>query len=338
MVTKPTVFILGAGASEPYGYPSGKKLVQEIIDGLQDRNELFQLCEGLEFYKQEIDKFCNALRLSGDFSIDSFLERNTEFIELGKVVIGLTLFKKENPNTLSSGGKDMWYGDLVNELKTPSKNDFLPKVSVLTFNYDRSFDHYLFTSIKHSYWGLSDNECASLVKSVPIIHLHGQIGKLPWQDTNGAGRPYNNTLKELEIIKKSMSQNGILMNGQIVSSAKHYIKKEISGQIKIIHERELDSDPGFSEAHRLLTKAEKIYFLGFGYNDENLRRLRIKNLSKDIEIEIPEGKSVTSRIIEGTSFGIGEVKRKHIQSFSNKKIDLFAYKVLQFIKERVDFD
>ena len=34
MIDKQTVFILGAGASAPYGYPTGKQLRQQIIDNL----------------------------------------------------------------------------------------------------------------------------------------------------------------------------------------------------------------------------------------------------------------------------------------------------------------
>ena len=32
MITKPTVFILGAGASKPYGYPTGDGLKDFIVD------------------------------------------------------------------------------------------------------------------------------------------------------------------------------------------------------------------------------------------------------------------------------------------------------------------
>lgn len=36
MFNTPTLFILGAGASAPYGYPIGKKLIQDIIDDMED--------------------------------------------------------------------------------------------------------------------------------------------------------------------------------------------------------------------------------------------------------------------------------------------------------------
>jgi hypothetical protein len=39
MIRKPTVFILGAGASEPYGFPIGRELVAQAIRLLQTQNE-----------------------------------------------------------------------------------------------------------------------------------------------------------------------------------------------------------------------------------------------------------------------------------------------------------
>ena len=175
MITKPTVFILGAGASIPYNYPSGKELVSQLISELSNKQLLFQLCSKLEFKTEEINNFSNALKFSGDYSIDAFLERNSEFMKLGKMVITLKLIASENTGILFSGGKDKWYGDLVNELKSPALSDFKNEVSFLTFNYDRSFDHYLFVAINNSY-GISDRECAEVVNTIPIIHLHGQIG------------------------------------------------------------------------------------------------------------------------------------------------------------------
>ena len=39
MIRKPTVLILGAGASKPYRFPSGERLVRLIIDGLGDPSQ-----------------------------------------------------------------------------------------------------------------------------------------------------------------------------------------------------------------------------------------------------------------------------------------------------------
>lgn len=343
MIKKPTVFILGAGASEPYNYPSGQGLVDILKFELSDENKhrsLFQLCLGLgEFKEAEIIDFAKQLKLSDDDNIDAFLERNQDFVKLGKVAITLILIEREDTNALFSEAKDKWYRDLVNKLKSNSPSNFKNNVAFLTFNYDRSFEHYLFVSIKHSY-PISDKECAEMVKTIPIIHLHGHIGKLPWQtNDNEKGRPYNWNLSALDTIRKcSDPQTDYKMYAIDCSKAKHDIFR-ISEQIKIIYEAGLDDDTDFKNAHRLLSKAYRIYFLGFGYNDDNLRRLKIGDLS-DIEVKTPTSLSVTSRIIDGSSYGIGEAKRKHINSVTIGRINLSNknYKVLEFLKERVDFE
>jgi hypothetical protein len=48
--------------------------------------------------------------------------------------------------------------------------------------------------------------------------------------------------------------------------------QERAKQIKIIHET-VDDEPQFHEAHRLLAQAERVCFVGFGYDATNLRRL-----------------------------------------------------------------
>lgn len=329
MIKKSTVFILGAGASIPYGYPSGETLVTETVNELLSQGTLFEICRKLDFTEQQIINFAKALSRSGDKSIDAFLERNSAFIKLGKVVITLKLIEKEDEKYLFSPGDDKWYGDLVNELKSSSVDGFDNNVSFLTFNYDRSFDHYLFVSIKNSYEELKyDKQCAEIVNNIPIIHLHGQIGKLPWQANEGIGRQYSNSFKEIEVIKRILSVNEAYYSRDELTEARSYILK-VSEQIKIIYEKELDRDSGFQDAKNLLDKSNNIYFLGFGYHDDNLRRLNISEISPSIK-----------RNIDGTSYGLGAAKRKHVKFVSNGKISLSDknYKVVEFLKERVDFE
>jgi hypothetical protein len=45
-----------------------------------------------------------------------------------------------------------------------------------------------------------------------------------------------------------------------------------SGDIKIIHES-IENEPQFAEAHRLIRNAERVCFLGFGYDQKNVERL-----------------------------------------------------------------
>lgn len=330
MIKKPTVFILGAGASIPYGYPSGETLVNEIISELSNKGPLFELCRELGFNESEIKEFSETLSYSGDKSIDAFLERNPKHLKLGKIAITLKLIEKEDENSLFSSGRDRWYGDLVNKLKSPSVDTFVNNVSFLTFNYDRSFDHYLFISIMNSYEEIKDpKQCAKIVNKIPLIHLHGNIGKLPWQESDDIERSYGRNFSKLDLLKRSIATSAL--QSIKISEARHAIH-DISNQIKIIHEKDLDKDIGFQEAKKLLTNANNIYFLGFGYHDDNLGRLNISELSAAIK-----------RNIDGTTYDLGTAKKNHIKDITKGKINLFDInnidsKIIEFLKERVDFE
>ena len=333
MFKSPTVFILGAGASAPYGYPFGRKLVDKLISELSNKNgSHFMLCLGLEFREAHILDFAKQLKLSDDDNIDAFLERIPDFVKLGKVAIALSLIEKENVNAFYTDGKDKWYRTLVNELKSSSPSNFENKVAFLTFNYDRSFDHYLFDSIRGCFHkAISDKECAEMVKTMPIIHLHGHIGKLKWQaNDNEKGRPYDWHFRSLDNIRRYMNRE---TEGIVSAEARQDVFR-ISEQIKIISEAEAGDDTDFKEAHRLLSEAHKIYFLGFGYHDDNLRRLKIADLSNSVEVK---DNVIVSRIIAGTAYDIGEARRNHIKSLTKGKINLSKSKILEFLKEEVDF-
>ncbi len=66
--------------------------------------------------------------------------------------------------------------------------------------------------------------------------------------------------------------------------------------IKIIHEG-IENDPEFTEALELLMAAENIYFLGFGFNETNLKRLRIESLCQP---------NVPQKVVCGTSHGLSQ--------------------------------
>ncbi|MBW1814117.1 MAG: hypothetical protein JRJ39_10750 [Deltaproteobacteria bacterium] len=337
MIKQQTVFILGAGASMPYDYPSGQKLVDEIKKDLLAEGSLFKLCVRLNFNKSQIRDFAQKLKYSDPKSINAFLERQDDiiFIDLGKVLITLALIEKEIEDNLFSPGNEKWYQDVVDKIKPSSLSEFNNSddhgnkiVSFLTFNYDRSFDHYLYQSIKNSYPELEDyRKCAEIVNSIPIIHLHGQIGKLPWQTNDSTGRPYTKDFDSLKFIKDSLSPRNPYHESDLAS--KRHDILNISEQIKIIHEKKLDSDIELQKAHKLLDKANNIYFLGFGYNDDNLRRLKISEISPKIK-----------RNIDGTSHGIGAAKKEHIKKVTNDKINLpeKEFKIVEFLKEKVNFE
>jgi hypothetical protein len=166
------------------------------------------------------------------------------------------LIRKEQSFKLWEANPANWLGYIFNQMRAPFDDFGKNNVSFITFNYDRSVDHFLFNSLRASY-GRAPEECAQVMSGIPIIHLHGRLGYLPWQRAE-EGRAYSTEVdwRSLEICTK---------------------------EIKVVHENiEGERDRDFERARRLLQNAFRIYFLGFGYGAPNLERLQIGNLNNGI--------------------------------------------------------
>ena len=296
MIETPTVFILGAGASIPYGYPSGEKLREEICHELEDPSHPYgRMLKRQGFSEKDILKFRHNFFYSGKSSIDAFLEHNNEFIDIGKLVIARSLIPHENLDSLFQKGDNKWYDYFYNRFDTSFDEFDTNKFGVITFNYDRSFEQFLFTALKNSY-NKSDKECSDLLEKIPIIHVHGKLDDLDWQ--NPDGRPYEVNLESDELLKRS------------------------ADCIKIIHEDIKDSK-SFEDAHKLLDRTEKIYFLGFGYNKKNLERLKISDY--------------LDKIIQGTSLGLESAENAYARNLFENRINLYNYDTLGFLRTYFEF-
>lgn len=304
MITKPTVLVLGAGASQPYRYPTGKELIQNIISNIEVNSSLVHRLLVFSGYNYtDLRTFKTFLSRSSQPSIDAFLERHQAFVDVGKLAITAALSEKENIDYLYDD-RDNWYQHLFQAMDGTLIDDFKRnKLSVVTFNYDRSLDTFLFESLKHSHF-IKDGSAAEAVLSIPIIHLHGQLGSLSWQN-NEFYRAYGNNV-DLNNLKKS------------------------STSIKIIYETSFDKDENFIKAKKLIGEAEQIYFLGFGYHPDNLHRLGILGMNTD------------NKIIYGTAYGKTNREVTNIMETSSNKIDLRQPKaqyasILDFMRENISF-
>jgi len=102
MIKNKTVLVLGAGASMPYGFPSGQGLVDIICDSNNNFKKL--VAEGAVVGENNVSTFIRALREADPESIDVFLANNPEFEKVGKSAIAATLLPRENEWEL----KDKW--------------------------------------------------------------------------------------------------------------------------------------------------------------------------------------------------------------------------------------
>jgi hypothetical protein len=136
---------------------------------------------------------------------------------------------------------------------------------------------------------------AAVLSTIPIIHLHGSLGPLPWQHRHG--RDY-----DVEIDTRLL--------------------KVATDSLKIIHEDITDGrDADFRRAKELLSQAEQIRFMGFGYNRINMERLGLANLPRGIAM--------------GTTQGIGNSELRSIATAVDDRIHFFPADCLEMVREQL---
>ena len=250
MIRFPTVLVIGAGSSIPYGFPSGKALRDTICSPGFDLSiaNLHGRSKAIDFVKSFRDSHIN--------SIDAFLSRRPEFVEIGKLAIARIICKAENPYIFQTPIDDDWYSLLWNKIVSDihSIEDLNKNViKVVTFNYDRSLEYFLHTSIMNTF-NVAYVTAFDALKHIPIVHFYGQLGELSsGYSTNGL--PYNHDHDEDFFYKASTG-------------------------IKIIPETRKDEEVS-KTISEWFVKARNIFFLGFGFDNLNIERLGLKETLKN---------------------------------------------------------
>jgi hypothetical protein len=290
------VLILGAGASKPYGFPVGPELVRDIVamPNASDIGAFTQNSNG-RWTKDDVIAFSIALDESRWISIDRFLQRRPDLQEIGKALIAFNILKCEHPGALGPHEKfSRWYQYLYNELLRPDiANDFGKNpLSIITYNYDRSLEYYFWSALRQGF-GLSPEEALRISGTIPIVHVHGSLGQLPPADGGrkyggGAGTFFLEAAKDLHIVSDDIKASGVL-----------------------------------ERCRDLLAGANRVVFLGFGFDPVNLDRL---------DLFVPGG----PREFYGTSLGMtnSEVNTGVDQYFAthNSGISLSAVDCLDFLR------
>jgi hypothetical protein len=200
--------------------------------------------------QHQIERFVYALERSASPSVDFFLENRKEFEEIGKLAIAATLIPCEKYEAFQPTDRPRWYETLFHFMVEGGRFED-NHLSVITFNYDRSLEAFLFQSLKNLY-GLDDETAEEQLRKIPIIHLYGSLGdRLTWE---GPARGYGPELKE------------------------NWVTEAAKG-IKIVHEVK-PTGGDFENALKLLKSAVEVIFLGFGFHPINVQRLRLKEAAQ----------------------------------------------------------
>jgi hypothetical protein len=303
VIVKPTVLVLGAGASYPYGFPTGPQLQQKIIEKISTQEFSNTYSSLYRFSPETIIKFKTNYPAAKVQSIDSFLQTQPKYAKIAKYVMAEILIPCEDERNFDEGfssslvGND-WCSYLLNHMVGPDKESFgNNKLVVLTFNYDRSFEWYCAHRLR-ARWDLSTPlDALDYVKKIPILHIHGTLGGMLW---DYEGRLYEPSLHFGDPVK-------------------------VSEMIRTIHDAD-DDNTTYTDAFMYLENAARIIFLGFGYWPDNLRKMGVSRLTKNKQIfgsayKLNEREKIVARDILGHHVEWGH------QDWNN----------LQFLQEMITF-
>ncbi|MBN2132602.1 MAG: hypothetical protein JW741_24080 [Sedimentisphaerales bacterium] len=275
MIEKRAVFVLGAGASRPYGFPDARGLRAQIVDHFVDQWEQYtreslsgESGKRVTFEKnrakQDAQEFISTFDKSSTESIDLFLSRNPKLEEIGKKAICVSILGAENRSKFREQVEKPehdWYfylySKLARELIGP--NDFREfsknNIVFVTFNYDRSLEHFLFTSLLHSFEDAHPDAVNEQMLRIPIIHVYGQAGGLDWQQAESKVK-YGPRIGDLARVNLP----------------------EVIKDLYVVHEGR--TNPALQRAREEIANAQRIFFLGFGYAKENLEALGFPDVLK----------------------------------------------------------
>ena len=302
MITRPTVLILGAGASKAFGLPLGVELRNYIIEGLtpKDRGaapgELAKILQTLEFDDTLIKGFRKEFNDSNLDSIDDFLRQKREYGHVARVSIAWCISKHENAQRLDSNHSGKWYHFLWQRLAQANRL-FDNSLCILTYNYDRAFEEFLFRSYQNSSPSThTGQDIANEVMALPIIHLHGSLGPLPWQNAD-INFPFGH------------QPSGVLE-----------YKVMADNYVRLAHDRPSDLATSVVDAKLYLERAATIGFLGFAYHETHLPLLDIPNVAPKASIV-------------GTAWGLGQGKMGQVKQLIGVDAKLSNVKCLELLKD-----
>lgn len=259
MIRKRTVFVLGAGASVPYGFSTGIKLLEKArgttIDNLMG-NAARQLTP---VAKRD---FSQALEDNMLSSIDAMLEHRQDLWPVGKRVMAALLYAEEK--SARPPADDDWmslvFENMASNAATAEQFAQNP-VTFVTFNYDRYLEYRFIRGLTARY-RIDDRAAWEALKGLGFIHVHGSLGDLPAQ------RPQETRLGEVVPLGAPESDE-VYTLGLALPLAEN--------SIRIVHDAAVG--PAYEAARAALTNAEQAIFLRFGFGRENVARLQTSSIN-----------------------------------------------------------
>jgi hypothetical protein len=334
MISLPTVFIVGAGASAEFGLPTGGAIKEQIARSLNFRRDADgQFLGDSNFHKLLGDRFQGNLDLytNGGIelsetmepfeSIDEALQwfsSRPEVVTLGKACIvrhilaaerRSVLFHSTTPElTPNKSYPEAWASHLlsmaIGSFKREETEAIFSRLKIINFNYDRTIEHFLFSTLVVQF-RLAREEAQRAIANLKIIRPYGVVGPLSWQVANASVA----VAFGADLARDHDRLFGLVNNI-------YTFTEQASGLVK-------------STIEEAINGAAVIVVLGFGFHQQNMLILR--------------GARVNSRRIFATVCGIDKENHENLarnlsRTFQSNDpiqpqlLDRRCYKLLQTMK------
>ena len=293
-----TVFILGAGSSEPYGITTGKTLPGKVADAVAAIGSQAEITYshprngGASFSLSRVDStlLANRIRRSRTPTIDTFIDACSEE-EAGRIVQGMisVIWQEKTDAAKRTERKDGdWLSWLYHTILSQRLEEFAKnQIVFVSFNYDRLPRLLLATMMANTYaygvkqsWLTVGQEVATVNGRAfqRFQHLNGSILHEPRADEQERVLDPAYALNDLRAATKNIRPMG-----------GHPSEKELS------------------DLRELWGWAERICFLGLGYHDELMRQLGLTR--EFIDMLIRDGK-----FVGGTGYELGDLERRAVRA------------------------
>jgi hypothetical protein len=308
MFLEPTVFVLGAGASRHYGFPTGEEIVDEIVKHadalfqavnlLKQTNDVLLLRYQLENPREDgpnsvgtpgalhlwnsLQSECHQLikrvRTVNPLVIDYFLGHNPDLHSIGRLLIGAAIVSKSSslprPPTKwpdGSQSRNDWGRYIFYKLSencVESSDLLRNQVRFVTFNYDTSLDDYLRASLASTNI-FQRSDVDAFLGGDRITHVYGSIGPA----TEASPIP--------------ISLGNIMSHADYAATSKAYQHwNDVYERSRALRVIDPHSKPGdeLELARRFVAEAAHIYILGYGFDHNNSKRVGLDGLKQPLQV------------------------------------------------------
>ena len=285
MIKIPTTFILGAGASKPYGFPLWSELSDKIITELSNQDSAIYraMIDGREAKPETIKTL--IARLPNYSTVDELIgayhtnhPEDPEVRRVANAAVFHFIGELEKPEFLNQTSGH-WYQTLWERMNEDADlTTFAQNASrFVTFNYDSSLEGYLYSEL---YKRVHSQETLRILNrdwhnfdKDHFVHVHGWAKHFePWNGFYGSG---------VNQIEKYYFENS-------------HTKTSLN-TVKSISEANPDSQP-YQRAREWIEACERCVILGFGFAESNIENLQLFDIARGKQVFVSATNMPPARI------------------------------------------